>query len=131
MARAACTTSLPADFIATAWTSAGGSSLEKMLYDNTELLRNYVHGFQILCAKISWRRQRDCGLAGRDMTDRARADLCFAGRGCGLDDDGDYFTWTVDEAKAVLDLAEWDLRQLLGIGELGDCTTTRPRMFCM
>jgi uncharacterized protein YyaL (SSP411 family) len=26
---------------------------EKMLYDNTELLRNYVHGFQSFVARIS------------------------------------------------------------------------------
>ncbi len=31
---------------------------EKMLYDNTELLRNYVHGFQSFCvARIFWRRR--------------------------------------------------------------------------
>src|ERR1019366_5268270 len=43
-----------------------------------------------------------------------------------LDDDGDYFTWTLDEARAVLDPAQLDTAELdfaasyWDIGELGD-----------
>jgi len=38
---------------------AGGfRTFEKMLYDNTELLRNYVHGFQSFAARISARRRK-------------------------------------------------------------------------
>ena len=55
---------------------------EKMLYDNTELLRNYVHGFQSL-VREDFRRDGagDRRLAGRDH-DRPRAGrlLCLAGR---------------------------------------------------
>lgn len=96
---------------------------EKMLYDNTELLRNYLHGYQslgredfLLTAKeiVAW-------LDGA-MTDRERGGF-YASQDADidLDDDGDYFTWTLEEARAVLDPAElalttryWDL------GELGD-----------
>jgi hypothetical protein len=39
----------------------------------------------------------------------------------GLDDDGDYFTWTADEARAVLDPAEMEFAaKYWDIGELGD-----------
>ena len=72
---------------------------EKMLYDNTELLRNFVHGFQSLgrqdflaTAKeiVSW--------LDRSMTDRARGGF-YASQDADidLDDDGDYFTWTLEE----------------------------------
>ena len=38
-----------------------------------------------------------------------------------LDDDGDYFTWTLDEARAVLDPAELEFASTYwDIGELGD-----------
>jgi hypothetical protein len=96
---------------------------EKMLYDNTELLRNYVHGFQsfvrpdfLLTAReiVAW--------LDSTMTDRERGGF-FASQDAdiGLDDDGDYFTWTLDEARAVLDPAELDLAaSYWEIGELGD-----------
>ena len=96
---------------------------EKMLYDNTELLRNYVHGFQSFVRQdfletaveiVAW--------LDAAMTDRERGGF-YASQDADidLDDDGDYFTWTLDEARAALDPAElefaagyWD------IGELGD-----------
>jgi uncharacterized protein len=96
---------------------------EKMLYDNTELLRNYVHGFQ------SYVRQ-DFLVTAREivnwldttMTDRARGGF-YASQDAdiNLDDDGDYFTWTLDEARAVLDPAELEFASSYwDIGELGD-----------
>lgn len=96
---------------------------EKMLYDNTELLRNYVHGFQSFVLPEFEEKARDI-LAWLDgtMTDRERGGF-YASQDAdvGLDDDGDYFTWTLDEARAVLSQEElafasayWD------IGELGD-----------
>ncbi|MGB6975500.1 MAG: thioredoxin domain-containing protein [Terracidiphilus sp.] len=96
---------------------------EKMLYDNTELLRNYVHGFQSLRRKdfrqtaleiVAW-------LSG-EMTNHERGGF-FASQDAdvSLDDDGDYFTWTLDEARAVLEPAELELAVLYwDIGELGD-----------
>jgi uncharacterized protein YyaL (SSP411 family) len=96
---------------------------EKMLYDNTELLRTYVHGFQSFVREdfrataleiVSW---LDSTMTDRDLGGfyaSQDADI-------NLDDDGDYFTWTLDEALSVLDPEElrfatvyWD------IGELGD-----------
>jgi hypothetical protein len=96
---------------------------EKMLYDNTELLRNYVHGFQSYVREdfksvanhiMSW-------LDGT-MTDRARGGF-YASQDAdiNLDDDGDYFTWTLDEARAVLEPEELRVASLYyDIGELGD-----------
>src|SRR3954447_5356343 len=83
---------------------------EKMIYDNTELLRNYVHGFQsfvredfLTAAKeiISW--------LDSTMTDRHRGGF-YASQDADidLDDDGDYFTWTLDEARDVLEPEELD-----------------------
>jgi uncharacterized protein len=84
---------------------------EKMLYDNTELLRNYVHGFQsvgredfLLTALeiVSW--LNEC------MTDRARGGF-YASQDADIDlnDDGDYFTWTLEEAREVLTPSELDV----------------------
>lgn len=96
---------------------------EKMLYDNTELLRNYVHGFQSFVREDFCQTALDI-MAWLDavMTDRQRGGF-YASQDADidLDDDGDYFTWTLEEARAVLSLEEmsvagpwWD------IGELGD-----------
>jgi hypothetical protein len=96
---------------------------EKMLYDNTELLRNYVHGFQSLVREDFLRTaQETIGWLDAAMTDRERGGF-FASQDADidLDDDGDYFTWTLDEARAVLDPAELDLAsRYWDIGELGD-----------
>ncbi|MGA2536341.1 MAG: thioredoxin domain-containing protein [Terracidiphilus sp.] len=96
---------------------------EKMLYDNTELLRNYVHGFQ------SYVRQ-DFLITAREivawldstMTDREHGGF-YASQDAdiNLDDDGDYFTWTLEEARAVLDAEELQFAsEYWDIGELGD-----------
>ena len=96
---------------------------EKMLYDNTELLRNYVHGYQSFQREefrqtaleiVAWL----CG----EMTNRERGGF-FASQDAdvSLDDDGDYFTWTLDEARSVLEPAELALAGLYwDVGELGD-----------
>jgi uncharacterized protein YyaL (SSP411 family) len=96
---------------------------EKMLYDNTELLRNYVHGFQSFVREEFLETAREI-VAWLDstMTDRERGGF-FASQDAdvGLDDDGDYFTWTLDEARAVLDPAELDFAaKYWDIGELGE-----------
>ena len=77
---------------------------EKMSYDNSELLKNYVHLYQAtgqhFFAEIAqdiirwmdeWLSDREHGgfYASQD------ADI-------NMEDDGDYFTWTLDEARAVL-----------------------------
>lgn len=96
---------------------------EKMLYDNTELLRSYVHGFQSYAREdfksvanhiVSW--------LDSTMTDRARGGFYGSqDADINLDDDGDYFTWTLDEARAALDEDELKVASLYyDIGELGD-----------
>ena len=96
---------------------------EKMAYDNSELLKNYVHAFQTFV-------EPECARVARDimrwmnewLTDRelggfyASQDADFS-----LDDDGDYFTWTLDEAREVLTPEEVKVAApFYDIGELGD-----------
>src|SRR5580658_8121438 len=96
---------------------------EKMLYDNTELLRNYVHGFQTFVRQDFHETARQIvDWLDTTMTDRERGGF-FASQDAdiNLDDDGDYFTWTLDEARAVLDPAELEFAaSYWDIGELGD-----------
>jgi uncharacterized protein YyaL (SSP411 family) len=96
---------------------------EKMLYDNTELLRNYVHGFQSF-EREDFRQTAVEIIAWLDavMTDRERGGF-YASQDAdiNLDDDGDYFTWTLDEASAALSAGELGVATLYwDIGELGD-----------
>jgi uncharacterized protein len=99
----------------------GVPHFEKMLYDNTELLRNYVHGFQSFAREEFARTAREI-VAWLDstMTDRERGGF-YASQDADidLDDDGDYFTWTLDEAREALPPDEfeaatwyWNLREL-------------------
>lgn len=77
---------------------------EKMSYDNSELLKNYVRAYQatgnqffadVARDMIRW---MDEWLSDRDHGGfYASQDADYS-----MDDDGDYFTWTLDEAKAVL-----------------------------
>ena len=96
---------------------------EKMIYDNTELLRNYVHAYQSFVREdFRSTAEEIIGWLDAVMTDREPGGF-YASQDAdiNLDDDGDYFTWTLEEARAVLDADElalaapyWD------IGELGD-----------
>ncbi len=96
---------------------------EKMLYDNTELLRNYTHGFQSF-VRSDFRQTAIEIIAWLDavMTDRARGGF-YASQDAdiNLDDDGDYFTWTLAEATVALTAEELAAASLYwDIGELGD-----------
>ena len=96
---------------------------EKMLYDNTELLRNYVHGFQSFVRQDYLETARQIvNWLDTTMTDRERGGF-YASQDAdiNLDDDGDYFTWTLEEARAVLDSAELEFAtNYWDIGALGD-----------
>ncbi len=96
---------------------------EKMLYDNTELLRNYIHGFQSFVREDFLATAKEI-IAWLDttMTDRERGGF-YASQDADidLDDDGDYFTWTLDEARAALEGEELDIAsRYYDIGDLGD-----------
>ena len=96
---------------------------EKMLYDNTELLRNYVHGFQSFVRQDFLETARQIvEWLDATLSDRERGGF-YASQDAdiSLDDDGDYFTWTAAEAAAVLDPAELEFAaDYWDIGELGD-----------
>jgi len=77
---------------------------EKMSYDNSELLKNYVHGYQVTKNEFFGDVARDIirwmdeWLSGRERGGfYASQDADYS-----MDDDGDYFTWTVEETKSVL-----------------------------
>jgi len=96
---------------------------EKMSYDNSELLKNYVHAFQSSgepeCARIARETMR---WIDEWMSDRENGGF-YASQDAdeSLDDDGDYFTWTRGEAAAVLTPEELAVAgDFFDIGELGD-----------
>jgi uncharacterized protein YyaL (SSP411 family) len=77
---------------------------EKMAYDNSELLKNYVHGYQATGAQFFSTVARDIiRWMDQCLSDRARGGF-YASQDAdySINDDGDYFTWTVSEARDVL-----------------------------
>ena len=77
---------------------------EKMCYDNSELLKNYVHAYQATGSEFFAEVARDI-IRWMDewLSDRERGGF-FASQDAdySMEDDGDYFTWTLAEARAVL-----------------------------
>jgi uncharacterized protein YyaL (SSP411 family) len=82
---------------------------EKMAYDNSELLKNYVHAFQTFVEPEAARVARET-IRWMDewLSDRERGGF-YASQDAddSLDDDGDYFTWTRDEVQAALSPEEF------------------------
>jgi uncharacterized protein YyaL (SSP411 family) len=96
---------------------------EKMSYDNSELLKNYVHAAQVTGDPFFARVARDI-IRWMDewLSDREHAGF-YASQDAdySMDDDGDYFTWTLDEAAAVLSEDELKVAQLhYDINEVGE-----------
>src|SRR5271169_2298268 len=96
---------------------------EKMSYDNSELLKNYVHGYQVFGHEFYAHVARDI-VRWMDewLSDREHGGF-YASQDAdiNLDDDGDYFTWTIDEAKAVLEDDEFQAAALhYDIKEVGE-----------
>jgi hypothetical protein len=77
---------------------------EKMSYDNSELLKNYVHGYQVM-GKPLFREVAE-GIVNwvfEALSDRERGGFYGSqDADYSLDDDGDYFTWTPEELRAAL-----------------------------
>ena len=96
---------------------------EKMAYDNSELLKNYVHGYQATGNKFFAHVARDI-IRWMDewLSDRERGGFYGSqDADINLEDDGDYFTWTRDEASAVLDDEEFEIASLhYDINEVGE-----------
>ncbi len=96
---------------------------EKMSYDNSALLRNYVHAWQSTgeneCARIA----RECiAWIDLDLSNRAQGGF-YSSQDADFspDDDGDYFTWTQAEAAAVLSPEELAVVEpFFHLGPLGD-----------
>jgi len=96
---------------------------EKMSYDNSELLKNYVHAYQATGETFFADVARDI----MRWMDEWLSDPKHAGfyasqdADISLDDDGDYFTWTVEETKAALTEAETQVAGLhYDINEIGE-----------
>jgi hypothetical protein len=96
---------------------------EKMLYDNAGLLGNYVHAFQTFVEpEFAAVAQDIMRWMDEVLSDRERGGF-YASQDAdiSLDDDGDYFTWTREEAGAVLTPEEQSVAELYyDIGDLGD-----------
>jgi uncharacterized protein YyaL (SSP411 family) len=81
---------------------------EKMTYDNSELLKNYLHGYQVtgqpLFREIA---ESIIGWVETTLSDQERGGF-YASQDADqtLDDDGDHFTWTLAELRAALDPEE-------------------------
>ena len=77
---------------------------EKMTYDNSELLKNFLHGYQVTRNPL-FRETAEGVIAWVDevLSDVERGGF-FASQDADqtLEDDGDYFTWTLEELRAAL-----------------------------
>jgi uncharacterized protein YyaL (SSP411 family) len=77
---------------------------EKMSYDNSELLKNYLHGWQVTQNPLL--KQTAQGIitwVNEVLSDQHQGGF-YASQDAdySLDDDGDYFTWTLQELRAAL-----------------------------
>ncbi len=96
---------------------------EKMLYDNAGLLKNYVHAYQTWVEPEFARVAKDMiRWMDAELSDREHGGF-YASQDADvtLDDDGDYFTWTREEAAAELTSDELRVAELYyDIGVVGD-----------
>jgi len=96
---------------------------EKMCYDNSELLKSYVHAYQVTGSQFFAEVVRDI-IRWMDewLSDREHGGF-YASQDAdySMDDDGDYFTWTAGEAQAVLSAEEAQVALLYyDINEVGE-----------
>jgi uncharacterized protein YyaL (SSP411 family) len=77
---------------------------EKMSYDNSELLKNYLHGWQVRGNPVlRGTTESIIGWVNEVLSDQENGGF-YASQDAdySLDDDGDYFTWTLEEVRAAL-----------------------------
>ena len=96
---------------------------EKMCYDNSELLKNYVRAYQVTGSEFFAEIARDI-IRWMDewLSDREHGGF-YASQDAdySMDDDGDYFTWTLEETKAVLTEEEAEVASpRYDINEIGE-----------
>jgi uncharacterized protein YyaL (SSP411 family) len=83
---------------------------EKMSYDNSELLKAYLDAYALFGTEEYAAAARGIVRWVREvMADPEGGYAASQDADVGLDDDGDYFTWTRDEAAAVLSPAELEV----------------------
>jgi uncharacterized protein YyaL (SSP411 family) len=96
---------------------------EKMSYDNSELLKNYVHAYQATGVPFFGAVAKDIiRWVDEWLSDRERGGF-FASQDAdySMDDDGDYFTWTLAETREVLAPEEAAVAEAYyDIGEVGE-----------
>jgi uncharacterized protein len=103
---------------------------EKMAYDNSELLKNYLHAYQV--TRNPFYREVAEGIlswVGSVLSDPAQGGF-YASQDADIDlnDDGDYFTWTVDELKAAVTPEEGGVLQAYyGVESIGDMHHNRTK----
>ena len=103
---------------------------EKMSYDNSELLKNYVHGWQATGEPLFAEVARDIIRWMNEWLSDGEHGGFYASQDAdfSLDDDGNYFTWSQEEAKAVLNEDELKVASLhYDIGEVGEMHHDRTR----
>jgi uncharacterized protein YyaL (SSP411 family) len=96
---------------------------EKMCYDNSELLKNYVHAYQATGDEFFAGVARDI-MRWMDewLSDRAHGGF-YASQDAdySMEDDGDYFTWTREETRVALTADEAAVAEIyFDILEVGD-----------
>jgi uncharacterized protein YyaL (SSP411 family) len=103
---------------------------EKMSYDNSELLKNYVHAWQVTGDKFFADIARDIIRWMDEWLSASVHGGFYASQDAdiSLDDDGDYFTWTRDEARAVLNDEEFQVAALhYDVNETGEMHHNRAK----
>src|SRR4051812_11240947 len=96
---------------------------EKMSYDNSELLKNFVRAYQATGGPLFSAIAQDIiRWVDEWLSDPERGGF-YASQDAdiNMDDDGDYFTWTLDEARPVLTADEMVVAaEYYDIGEVGE-----------
>ncbi len=96
---------------------------EKMCYDNSELLKNYVHAYQATGEAFFAEVARDIIRWMDEWLSNRQHGGFYASQDAdiNMDDDGDYFTWTLAEAQSVLTADESQVAALhYDINEIGE-----------
>jgi len=83
---------------------------EKMSYDNSELLKNYLHGWQVT-GNALYRRVAEGIIewVNTTLSDPQGGFYASQDADYSLEDDGDYFTWTLEEVRAALPAEDAEL----------------------